>query len=112
MLGGKILAADTPENLQKIMAGGEHVIAEIASGGDDPALVWSSLPELANYHVKALDGDYQRWTLTSKAGTDLRPAVFALARERNWQLRELTRSRHSLEDIYVQVTRPGEEESE
>jgi hypothetical protein len=25
-------------------------------------------------------------------------------------MRELTRSRHSLEDIYVQVTRPTEEE--
>ena len=31
-------------------------------------------------------------------------------RERGWSLRELTRSRHSLEDIYVQVTRPDEEE--
>ena len=30
--------------------------------------------------------------------------IFALARERGWVLRELTRSRHSLEDIYVQVT--------
>jgi hypothetical protein len=27
-------------------------------------------------------------------------------------LRELTRSRHSLEDIYVQVTKPTEEEEE
>jgi len=27
-------------------------------------------------------------------------------------LRELTRNRHSLEDIYVQVTQPSEEEEE
>jgi hypothetical protein len=40
----------------------------------------------------------------------LRPYIFALARERGWYLRELTRSRHSLEDIYVQVTQPAEEE--
>jgi hypothetical protein len=33
-----------------------------------------------------------------------------LARERGWVLRELTRSRHSLEDIYVQVTKPDEED--
>ena len=32
--------------------------------------------------------------------------------ERGWLLRELTRSRHSLEDIYVQVTRPNQEDRE
>jgi hypothetical protein len=31
-------------------------------------------------------------------------------KDRGWALRELTRSRHSLEDIYVQVTRQDEEE--
>jgi hypothetical protein len=34
-----------------------------------------------------------------------------LVRERGWYLRELTRSRHSLEDIYVQVTSPEEDET-
>jgi len=41
---------------------------------------------------------------------DLRPLVYALARDRGWSLRELTRNRHSLEDIYVQLTKPSEEE--
>jgi hypothetical protein len=48
--------------------------------------------------------------LTPQNGLDLRPLVFAIARERGWSLRELTRNRHSLEDIYVQLTRPPEEE--
>jgi hypothetical protein len=33
-----------------------------------------------------------------------------MARDRGWSLRELTRNRRSLEDIYVQITRPDEEE--
>jgi hypothetical protein len=37
--------------------------------------------------------------------------IFALARDRGWPLRELTRNRQSLEDIYIQVTRPDEEET-
>jgi hypothetical protein len=41
---------------------------------------------------------------------DLRPWIFELARANEWPLRELTRSRHSLEDIYMQVTSPEEEE--
>ena len=55
-------------------------------------------------------GEYFRCALTPRNGLDLRPVVFAVARERGWILRELTRNRHSLEDIYVRLTRPEEEE--
>jgi hypothetical protein len=41
---------------------------------------------------------------------DLRPLIFAMVCERGWQMRELTRSRHSLEDIFVRVTHPEREE--
>jgi len=60
--------------------------------------------------VSASDGEYQRCALTPRDGLDLRPIVFALALQNGWVMRELTRNRHSLEDIYVQVTRPSEEE--
>jgi hypothetical protein len=40
----------------------------------------------------------------------LRPRIFHLVRERGWRLRELTRNRHSLEDIYMHVTGPEDEE--
>ena len=53
-----------------------------------------------------------RCALTPRAGADVRAVIFALATERGWALRELTRNRHSLEDIYVQVTRPEEGEEE
>jgi ABC-2 type transport system ATP-binding protein len=112
MLGGKILAADTPENLQKLMAGGSQVLVEIAAGADNPAEAWAAFPGLANFESKPVDAEYRLWTLTPADGTDLRPAIFALAEQRHWKLRELTRSRHSLEDIYLQVTRPGDEEAE
>jgi hypothetical protein len=60
--------------------------------------------------VSAGEGQFQRCTLTPRDGHDLREAIFMLACEHGWVLRELTRSRHSLEDIYVQVTKPNEEE--
>jgi hypothetical protein len=41
---------------------------------------------------------------------DLRPQIFELAKARGWQLRELTRTRHSLEDIFVHVTKKEQEE--
>ena len=110
MFDGKILAADTPENLQRLMAGGSQIVAEIAAGAAELNEVFSQLPGVEQFDVSASDGEFQRCALTPRDGHDLRSAIFTLARERSWTLRELTRSRHSLEDIYVQVTKPNDEE--
>jgi hypothetical protein len=36
--------------------------------------------------------------------------VFETARQNGWALRELTRSRHSLEDIFIHLTRKQKRE--
>jgi ABC-2 type transport system ATP-binding protein len=110
MYEGKILAADTPENLQRLMSSNSQVLAEILAPFAELQECWASMPEIEHFDVAAAEGDYFRCALTPHNGVDLRARVFALARERGWSLRELTRNRHSLEDIYVQVTRPDEEE--
>jgi hypothetical protein len=69
------------------------------------------LPEVENFDISPAAGEYHRCALTPRDGVDLRPVVFSLVREHGWALRELTRNRHSLEDIYVQATRPQEEEA-
>jgi ABC-2 type transport system ATP-binding protein len=111
MFDGKILAADTPGNLQRLVAGSSQIVAEIAAPADVLRECWLQMPEIENFDVTVAEGKFQRCSLTPRDGLDLRPAIFALARERGWVLRELTRSRHSLEDIYVQVTKPDEEEA-
>ena len=107
---GQIMAADTPENLQQIMSKGGQVIAEIAAPMTDLKLCFEQVAEVEHFDLAAAEGDYMRCALTARAGVDLRPFVFSLARERGWPLRELTRSRHSLEDIFVHVTRADKEE--
>jgi len=108
--GGRILAADTPDNLQQKVSKSGQVIAEIAAPLADLKAVWEQLPEVEHWDLAPVDGDYIRCSLTAEAGVDLRPYVFSLVKERGWPLRELTRSRHSLEDIFVRVTRPDAEE--
>ncbi|HEX5397606.1 MAG TPA: ATP-binding cassette domain-containing protein [Verrucomicrobiae bacterium] len=110
MFGGKILAADTPENLQRRMAGGSQIVAEIAAPAEALRECWSQMAGIEHFDVSAAEGEFQRCALTPQDGLDLRPIVFALARERGWVLRELTRNRHTLEDIYVQITQPDQEE--
>ena len=111
MFDGKILAADTPENLERRMAGGSRIIAEIAAPAGALRELWSRTPEIEQFDVSASDGEFQRCVLTPRDGLDLRAVIFALARDRGWVVRELTRHRHTLEDIYEQI-RPADEEEE
>jgi len=112
MFDGRVLASDTPENLQRRMAGGSQVIAEIAAPEAALRAAWEQMSEVEQFDVAPGEGEFFRCALTPRDGRDLRPAIFALARQNNWTLRELTRSRHSLEDIYLQVTKPDKEELE
>jgi ABC-2 type transport system ATP-binding protein len=110
MREGRILAADTPENLEKSMGRSGHVIAEIAAPLEDLRTCWDGMPEVAHYNIAPAEGNYFRCSLTTTGSEDLRPKVFAAVRERDWKLRELFRLRHSLEDVYIRLTRPESEE--
>lgn len=107
---GRILAADTTENLQQLMSDRGQVIAEIAAPWLELKSCWEQVPEIEHFDLAPAEGEFIRCALTARAGVDLRPQIFSLVCERRWTLRELTRSRHSLEDIFVQVTRSGQEE--
>jgi ABC-2 type transport system ATP-binding protein len=108
---GRILAADTPENLQKEMSESGQVVAEIVAPLSDLHAAWEAMADVEHFDLAAAEGDYIRCSLTARAGVDIRPQVFALVCARGWTLRELSRSRHSLEDIFVRVTRPDKEEA-
>ncbi len=107
---GHIRADDTVEGLQRRLSGGNQVIAEIAAPEPDLRLAWEAMAEVEHFDVAPSDGDYFRCSLTPRPGVDIRSTVFDLVRKRGWKLRELTRTRHSLEDIFVHVTRSGQEE--
>ena len=87
-----------------------QVIAEILAPLPDLQACWEAMADVERFDMAPCEGDYLRCSLTARAGVDIRPQVYAAAYERAWPLRELTRSRHSLEDIFVRVTRPDREE--
>ncbi|MCU0771679.1 MAG: ABC transporter ATP-binding protein [Verrucomicrobia bacterium] len=109
LYGGKILAADTPEGLQNQMSGDSQVVAEIAAPRAEIEACWRQVPEVAQFDVVPVDGEFHRCALTAHAGADIRSLVYWTVQERGWMMRELTRSRHSLEDIYVRVTQGDQE---
>jgi ABC-2 type transport system ATP-binding protein len=107
---GKILAADTTDNLQRMMSDRGQIVAEIAAPVEELKAAFEQRPEIEYFNLAPADGDYVRCSLTAAPDVELRLRVSGLVAERHWSLRELTRSRHSLEDIFVRVTRPNAEE--
>jgi ABC-2 type transport system ATP-binding protein len=102
---GEILAADTTDNLHRTIFQSGPVIAEIAAPVPELMQAWSEEETVMHVDVAPIDGEYNRCKLTPRDGIDLRPLVFEMAKERQWKLRELSRGRHTLEDIIVKVTR-------
>jgi len=102
---GRILAADRVEDLEKRFSLDGQVVAEIAATPAELREAFRDVPELERMDLSAAGGEYQRVALTPKNGFDLRPLVFEQVRQHEWALRELTRSRHSLEDIFIHLTK-------
>ncbi|MGH9362240.1 MAG: hypothetical protein ACRD2T_10005, partial [Thermoanaerobaculia bacterium] len=74
------------------------------------------LPGVASVKAEALAGGegsggegpvYRAFTLRPREGHEPREAVFRLARDRGWILRELSRRPLALEEIYLEIV--GEE---
>src|SRR5436309_2753845 len=76
MYEGKILAADTPENLQRLMSSNNQVIAEIEAPAGELQECWSQMPEIEQFDVSPSNGTYFRCALTPRDGLDLRPQIF------------------------------------
>ena len=107
---GRVLADDTPRNLEKLMSDGGQVVAEIAAPLHELSEIFENAAEIEDFDLSPTEGDYIRCALTARPGLDVRPQIFRMVNEHGWQLRELTHSGHSLEDIFVRVTRPDREE--
>ena len=102
---GRMLAADTPENLQRNFFEAGPITAEIAAPEAELRELCSLLPGVAHSDIVPLDGLFFRCLITPQNGADLREDIYRAAVENGWPLRELTRTRHTLEDIFVRVTR-------
>jgi len=62
--------------------------------------------------VEAGQDGFVRATVEPKGDADPREAIYQAVAWRSWTLRELTRTRTTLEDIFVQVTREEDEAEE
>jgi ABC-2 type transport system ATP-binding protein len=109
---GKILASDAPENLMKTLSAGAAVRVEVAALPDAAVAALSELPDVASVTVEAGSDGYARLRVQPRGDVDVRPAIYQKVVAERWDLRELSRGRTSLEDVFVQVTRDEDEAEE
>ena len=106
---GNILANDTPRGLEHKLGGQNCITVELNAPIEALSDAWEEMAEVEHYRILPAEGEFQRCALTPREGEDLRSRISALAHARGWPLRELTRERHTLEDIFVQITRREED---
>ncbi len=106
---GNILAADTPRGLEQRLGGRQRITVELDAPMEALNRAWEEMAEIEHHRILPTEGNFHRSALTPRDGEDLRPRISALARAHGWPLRELTRERHTLEDIFVHITRVEED---
>ena len=131
---GKIEASDTPQNLLNHLRAVGNIRLEADTGSDDAIAELQKVPGIKEVTLEtvapagsylppedlpaAVDGGnaragktdgseragYRAFLLKAEAGADPRAELFRLAVDRRWSLRELSRRRATLEDVFVEIT--------
>ena len=97
---GRIVAEDTPENLQARLVGAEHVVLRIKGEADDLLPIVAKIEGVQNARLQP-DGMVE---FQFAPGTDVRPAVAKAAITAGFDLLEFRPVGLSLEEIFLQLT--------
>ena len=105
---GRIEASDAPQNLRARLGATGDVRLEVKVPDVEGAK--KALLSVAGVKTATVieEGDWMTFTLGVDPGADPREAIYQAAIERRWPLRELSRERVTLEDVFADITHPDE----
>ncbi len=105
---GRIRASDTPANLLSSLRSARAVTLEARPpagvGKESMELALRVLPGVKDVRCEETGDGWCKFDLRVDAGTDARERIFHEAVRGNWKVRELTGSRATLEDVFVELT--------
>src|SRR6202047_3720680 len=100
---GKIEDSDSPNNLVNQRRTAGLVNLEVKTGAEDPIQYLLKIPGVKEVQLET-DGVWRKGWIRIEANSDLREEIFGLAVERKWIIRELSKERATLEDVFVELT--------
>ena len=106
---GRLAAEGSVQSLLASKTGGARYVVEAEGGGVPESL--AGLQGVTSHTVENANGRV-RVTLESGGDRELRPEIFAMARDRGWTLWELHRERASLEQVFRSLTAEAAEPEE
>jgi ABC-2 type transport system ATP-binding protein len=98
---GRLAAEGSVQALLASKSGGARYIVEAEGSGVAESL--AAMSGILSHKVESLNGRV-RVSLEAGEGRELRPEIFAMARDRGWTLWELHRERASLEQLFRSLT--------
>lgn len=98
---GKIVAEDTPENLQSRLVGAQRVILRVRGESDDLGAKLKKIKGVKDVESKE-DGSFE---FEFSAGQDVRPQVAKTVVQGGYDLLEMHSVGMSLEEIFLELTR-------
>lgn len=102
---GKLVASDSPENLQKLMSGSMELNLEVKGSA---AAVKSALQEISQIdrieENTEASKNIAKLKVISKENADIREQVFYALAEAKLPILEMTHAEKSLEDIFLELT--------
>jgi len=101
---GRIVAVDTPGQLRERLRGVRRVRVQLRGEPQAMAEALRRLPGVSGVSVAGSDEGFEVFDVETAAGAEIREAIYRLAVERNWTLRELSQTAASLEDVFIHLT--------
>lgn len=111
--GGKLVADDSPEGLQKLMAGSSTLELEIKGETDKIRQVLNEIDGIESVQTEdAGEGSTVKVTVNCKDNTDIREEVSFKMAENRLLILNIQYTEKSLEDIFLELTgnEPGQQE--
>ena len=105
---GKLVASDTPENLELLRNGASSLELEVKAAPETVRAILSTIDDINTMEMHIENENLTRVKLETKNGADIREAVFYAFAEEKCPLLEMKTAKASLEDIFMELTQKEE----
>lgn len=105
---GKLVASDTPENLELLRNGASSLELEVKAAPETARAILSTIDDIDAMEMHSDNENHTRVKLETKNGADIREAVFYAFAEEKCPLLEMRTAKASLEDIFMELTQKEE----
>lgn len=101
---GKLVASDTPENLELLRNGASSLELEVKAAPETVRAILSTIDDIDAMEMHSENENLTRVKLETKNGADIREAIFYAFAEEKCPLLEMKTAKASLEDIFMELT--------